>query len=92
MSRHGVSDRVPKALIRRIGAKVKRIKVESMVKITVRFIIFEKEITTATTTSTGVIMVTETIEMSPMFLLKNVKLLLGMVEVVWSDLRICCTK
>ena len=28
----------------------------------------------------------------PMFLLKIVKLLLGMVEVVWRELGICCTK
>ena len=53
MSRRGVFDRVPKALIRRIGAKVKGTKVGSMVTITVRVIMFEKEITTATTTSTG---------------------------------------
>ena len=46
----GGSDRVPKALIRRIGAKVKETKVGSMVTITVRVIMFEMEITTATTT------------------------------------------
>ena len=39
-------------------------------------------ITTATTTSTRVTMVTEMIVMGPIFLLKNVKLLLRMVEVV----------
>ena len=83
---------MPKALIRRIGAKVKGTKVGSMVTITVRVIMFEKEITTATTTSTGVTIVIEMIGMGPMFLLKIVKLLLEMVEVVCRELRICCLK
>ena len=87
MSRQGVSDRVPKALIRRIGAKVKGNKVESMVIITVRVILSDMETTTVTTTSTGVTRVIEMIEMGPMFPLKIVKLLLGMVEVVWRELR-----
>ena len=76
----------------RIGAKVKGTKVGSMVTINVRVMIFEMKITTAKTTSTGVTMVTEMIRMDPMFLLKIVKLLLGMVEIVWRELRICCTK
>ena len=92
MSRRGVSDQAPKAQIRRIGAKVKGTKVGSMVTITVRVIMSEMETTTATTTSTGVTMVIETTGMDPMFLLKIVKLLLGMVEIVWRELRICCTK
>ena len=92
MSRLGVSDRVPKAQIRIIGSKVKGTKVETMVTITVRVITSEMETTTATTTSTRVTMVTEMIGMGPMSLLKIVKLLLGMVEILWSDLRICCTK
>ena len=92
MSRRGVSDRVPKAQIRRIGAKVKETKVESMVTITVRVIMSEIKITTATTTSTGVTTVIEMIRMVDMFLLKIMKLLLGMVEVEWRGLRICCTK
>ena len=92
MSRRGVSDQVPKALIRRIGAKVMGTKVETMVTITVRVIMSDMETTTATTTSTGVTMVTEIIGMGPMSLLKIVKLLLGMVEIVWRELRICCTK
>ena len=58
MSRRGVSDRVPKAQIRRIGAKVKETKVGSMVTITVRVIMSEMETITVTTTSTGVTMVT----------------------------------
>ena len=45
-------------------------------------LMFEEEITTSTTTSTGVTMVIEMIGTGPMFLLKIVKLLLGMVEVV----------
>ena len=92
MSRRGVSDRVPRAQIRRIGTKVTETKIVSMVTITVRVIMSEMETTTATTTSTGVTMVTEMIGMGPMSLLKIVKLLLGMVEIVWRELRICCTK
>ena len=88
MSKRGVSDRVPKAQIRRIGAKVKGTKVGSMVTITVRVIMSEIETTTATTTSTGVTTVTEMIGMGPMSLFKIVKLLLGMVEIVWRKLRI----
>ena len=89
MSRRGFSDRVSKDQIRIIGAKVKGTKVGSMVTITVRVIMFDMETTTATTTSTEVTTVTE---MSPMSLLKIMKLLLGMVEVVLRELRICCTK
>ena len=92
MSRRGVSDQVPKALIRRISAKVKGTKVGTMVTITVRVIMSKMETITVTTTSTGVTMVIEMIGMGPMFLLKIVKLLLGMVKVVWRELRICCTK
>ena len=87
-----VFDRVPKVQIRRIGAKVKETKVGSMVTITVRVIMSKMETTIATPTSTGVTMVTEMIGMGPMSLLKIVKLLLGMVEIVWHELRICCTK
>ena len=54
MSKRGVSDRVPKAQIRMIGAKVR-----SMVSITVRVIMSEMETTTVTKTSTGVTMVKE---------------------------------
>ena len=83
---------MPKAQIKRIGAKVKETKVESMVTITVRVIMSEMETTTTTATSTGVTTVTEMIGMGPMSLLKIVKLLLGMGEIVWRELRICCTK
>ena len=63
-----------------------------MVTITVRVIISEIETKTATTTSTGVTMVIEMTGMGPMFLLKIVKLLLEMVEIVWRELRICFIK
>ena len=74
---------MPKALIRRILPKVKGTKVGTMVTTTVRVIMSEMETTTATTTSTGVPMVIEMTVMGPMFLLKIVKLLQGMVEIVW---------
>ena len=80
---------MPKAKIKRIGAKVKETKVGTIVTITVRVIISGMEITTATTTSVKVTMV---IEMGPMVLLKIMKLLLGLMKVVWRKLRICCTK
>ena len=92
MRRRGISDRVPKAQNTGIGAKVKETNVGSMVNITVQVIISESETTTAITTSTSVTVVTEIIGMSLMSLLKIVKLLLGVVEVVWRDLRICCKK
>ena len=83
---------MPKALIRRIDAKVKGTKVGTMVTTTVRVIMSEMETTTVTTTLTGVTMLKETTGMGPMSLLKIVKLLLGMVEIVWRELRICYTK
>ena len=63
-----------------------------MVTITVRVIMYEMEITTTTKISIGVTMLTKMIVMGLMFLLKIVKVLLVMVEVVWHELRICCTK
>ena len=92
MSIRGVFDRAPKAQIRIIGAKVKETKVGTMVTTFMRVIMSEMETTIVTTTSTGVTMVIETTGMDPMFLLKIVKLLLGMVEVVCRELRICCIK
>ena len=88
----GVSDQAPKAQIRIIGAMVKGTKVGTMVITIVRVIMSEMETTTVTTTLTGVTMLIETTGMGPMSLLKIVKLLLGMVEIVWRELRICCTK
>ena len=76
-----------KAPIRRISAKVKEAKVRAMVIVTTRVIIYEMGITTATTSSTGVTMVTYMIGVGPMFYLKIMKLLLGIVEVVWLELR-----
>ena len=92
MSRRGISDKAPKAQIMIIGAKVKGTKVGSMVTITVWVIMSKMETTTAITTSTGVTIVIEMIGMCLMSLLKIVKLLLGKVDVVWRELRICCTK
>ena len=63
-----------------------------MVTTIVRVIMSETETTIARTTSTGVTMVIETIGMDPMFLLKILKLLLGMVEVVSRELGIFCMK
>ena len=59
---------------------------------TVRVIMSEMETTTVTTTFIGVTMLTETTGMGPMSLLKIMKLQLGMVEIVWRELRICFTK
>ena len=92
MSRRGVSDQAPKAQIRITGTKVKGTKVGTMVTTTVRVIMSEIETTTTITTLTGVTMLIETTGMGPMSLLKIVKLLQGMVEIVWRELRICCTK
>ena len=55
MNRWGVPDQVPKALIKKIGVKVKGTKVGTMVTTIVRVIMSEMEITIATTTSTGVL-------------------------------------
>ena len=65
MSRRGVSNQTPKAKIRIISAKV-----GTMVTTIMRVIMSEMETTIATTTSTGVTIVTEMIGMGPMFLLK----------------------
>ena len=92
MSRRGVSDQAPNAQIRITGSKVKGTKVETMVTTTVSVIMSEMETITATITSTGVTKVTEMIGMGLMSLPKILKLLLQMVEIVWSELRICCTK
>ena len=63
-----------------------------MVTTILRVIMSEMKTTIVTTTSTGVTMVIEMIGMGHLFLLKIVKLLLWMVEVVWRELRICCNK
>ena len=75
MRKHGVSGGTPKAPIMKIGANVKEIKVETMGITTERVTTFEIYITTATITSTGVTMVTETIGVGHMFHLNIVKLL-----------------
>ena len=83
---------MPKAPISIICAKVKSNKVGTIGITIERAIMFEMGTTTAITTSTEVTMVTIMIGMRPMFLLKIASLLLGRVEVVWHELRICCTK
>ena len=65
MSRRGVSNQVPKAQIRIIGAKVKGTKVGNTVTTTVRVIMSEMETTTATTTLTGVTILIEMTGMGP---------------------------
>ena len=62
MSKRGVSDRMPKGPIRKIGAYVKEIKVGSLEITIERNIMFEMETTTTTTTSTAVTVVTEKIK------------------------------
>ena len=89
MSRWGVSDQAPKAQIRITGAKVKGTKVETMVTTTVRVIMSKMETTTATKNLAGVTMLIEMTGMGHMSLLKIVKLFLGIVEIVWRELRIC---
>ena len=49
----------------------------------------EMETKTAITTLTWATMLIETTGMGPMSLLKIVTLLLGIVEIVWRELRIC---
>ena len=58
MSRSGVFDRMPKAQIRRIGAKVKKTNVGTMVTITVRVIMSNMKSISMTTASIRVPMVT----------------------------------
>ena len=72
-----------------ISAKFKEIKVGTIGITTKKVTMFEIETKTATTTSIRVTMVTEMIGMGPMFHLKIGKFLLGMVEVVWRELRVC---
>ena len=58
---------MPKAPIRRIDAKVKEIKVGTMVITIERVIMSEMGITTTTTTSNGLTMAIEMIGVGPMF-------------------------
>jgi len=43
-------------------------------------------------TTTGVTMLSQTIGVGPMFHLKIGKLLLGMVDVKWNELKRCCKR
>ena len=91
MSRGG-SHQTPKSPITIIGTKVKELKVRTMVITTERVNMNEMESTIATTTSTGITMVKGMNGVVHMFHLKIGKLHLGMVEVVWCGLRICCRR
>ena len=82
MSIRVIFDRMPNYEIRRIGTKVKEIKVQTMGITTKKVVMFEMENTTVTTTFSGVIMEKEMIGLGPMLHLKIRKFLLGMVEVV----------
>ena len=57
---------------------------------TERVTMFKMATTTSTRTSIGVTMAIETTRVGPMFHLKIGKFLLGLEEVVWHELRICC--
>ena len=81
-----------KAPIRKIGTEVNEIKVRIMGITTERSIMFELETTIAPKTSTGLTIVIEMTGVGPMFRLKIGMLLLGMVELVWSELKICCKR
>ena len=70
MRRLGVSDRRPKAPIKRIGAEGQGNQVRNYGNYTKRAIMFAMETTTAITTSIGVTTVAETNEVGPMFRLK----------------------
>ena len=52
-------------------------------------IMFEKETTAVKKTSTEVTMVTKMIKVDPMFHFNIGNLLLGMIEVIWRELKIC---
>ena len=87
MSRRGVSDQAPKAQISIIGAKVKGTKVGTMVAITVRVIMSEME-----THGIRGNYCNRNDRTGPNVPPQNREVLLGMVEIVWRELRICCTK
>ena len=92
MSRHGVSGQTPKAPIRRIGAKIKEIKVKNMVITIERVIMSEMGIYNRDNNFNRGNYGTKMIGVGPIFHLKIGKLLLRMVEGVWRELKICCRK
>ena len=85
----GVSDKTPKAPIRKISAKVKETKVRIMVTTTKRVNMFEMGTTTAKSTLTIITIVPGMIRVVPIFPHKIGKFLLGTLEVIWRELRIC---
>ena len=89
MIRRGVSDQTPKAPIRIIGATIKEAKVRTMVTTIKRVNMLGMGTTTTIINSTRINIVTRIIELGHILPLKIGKLLLGTVEVVWRELRIC---
>ena len=63
-----------------------------MVTTIVRVIMSEMETTIATATSIGVTTVTEMKWNGPDVPPQNHEVTLGIVKIVWRELRICCTK
>lgn len=80
------------ATIRIIGVKVKEIMVGTVVMTIEKVNMFEMETTTLKTTSGVVSMVSTIIGVDPMFHPKIGKFLLGIVEVVRGELKICCRR
>ena len=81
----GVSDKTPKAPIRRI----EEIKVGTMATTIERSNMFEMETTTETKSSTEVTIVIRMIRVGPIFPHKIGKFLLRTGEVLWRELKIC---
>lgn len=73
----------------RISAKVKKIKARTMVTTIEKVNMFGMVTIAVTTTSTGVTMVIGMIRVGPIFPHKIRKFLLGTMEVVWCELKIC---
>ena len=92
MNKWRVFDQTPKAPTNKISAKVKEIKVKTVVTTLERVNMSEMGTKTMTTTSIRVTIVIEMIVMGLTFHLETEMFLVGMVEVVWRELRICYRK
>ena len=84
----GVSDQTPSVIIQIIGAKVKEMKVQTMVTTTERINVCDMETIPPITSSTGKSVVRGRIVFDHMFILRIKKVLLRKVEVVCRGLRI----